>query len=316
MRVHSTLLAFVAVVSCWAQTPADPQYNGSPLVTSYAGGYFINWDYSPEPHGSVVVYGPGAKRLYSDPLGGSDNSYYPEWAVDSDGVAVRSITSHHYRIELLDRVGKPTLTIDPGLYIVTNITFGPDHTIWTLGYEFSYESQEKQFNIIRHYSRTGEKLGQFADWAQIPGFDNSYPRIAPLTGGQRLYAAQDRLGFQAQVEKGRGTWIEVSYDGKLLGTYDLGVYAKLRYVPAVMTPDGDVYARIRKDRDVFEYARLDRSQKTWMKLSGYPKGSLIGADNDKLIFAQFDGLTTVLHPAQAKSLTLEPLKGGGAASGN
>jgi hypothetical protein len=151
------------------------------------------------------------------------------------------------------------------------------------------------FNVVRHYSRTGKELGRALPWSQIAGGHNAYTALQLVLGGRRLFSASDRIGFISEANSGRAKWIEMGFAGNLLGQYDLGSYSGLYFVPSVMTSSGYTYAKIYERHRFKGYAVLDSSIGNWRKIAGYPAGTLIDADGDHLVFSQIDGGWTVLR---------------------
>ncbi len=307
-KVYPTLLLLTFTMQCSGQAAADPQYEGSLGPASYNGGYVLDWD-SPA-YTRVLIYGPDTKLAYSDSLKGVGGRY-DVWAIDSDGTAARANFSRGNegpKIELLDQAGKPMQIIRTGSYLSQHMAFAPDHTLWTVGYESNYESRADDFNVFHHYARNGEEIDQGLPWRQIAGDYNAYTSLQLCLGGKRIFAANNRIGFMAFLQRGRGTWIELSPGGTLLGKYDLGAYRELTFQPVAMTTGGSVYARIIKEDRFSGWAVLDRSTGQWRKVKGYPKGTIIGSDGDNVIFSQHDGGWTVLHSISSASLKVEPLK--------
>lgn len=123
-----------------------------------------------------------------------------------------------------------------------------------------------------------------------------------------MYAGDDRIGFEALSNYESHTWIEVSYSGALLGKYDLAPNPGLVYEPLAMTTGGSVYAAIYKDSYFDGWAALNRSQKTWDKITGYPKGRIIGSDGENPVFSHCEGAWTVLQFVPAGMLRAEKIK--------
>lgn len=103
-------------------------------------GTFFGWD---SPDTQVTIYGPHTKAVYSSRLQQGKRLNYFVWAVDSGGMAARAYELHddrngEGRIDLLDRGGRPIHTIVTGAYTPEHLTFAPDHTIWTVGYDVLY----------------------------------------------------------------------------------------------------------------------------------------------------------------------------------
>jgi len=306
MRAVSSLLLSLALSpACDAQTPVTAQYENVHGAAVYSNGYLLSWD-SPE-YTQVTVYGRDAKPAFSAPERMGDS--HVSWAVDSDGVVAGAYWAHHLmegHIDLLDRTGIVTRTISTGSYIPLQVVFAPDHTIWTAG-NIALNDGSRDFNVLHHYARTGEELGQALSWYQVGG-DRKHPVVQPALGSQLLYIANDRIGWNAGwLRPGRRppTWIEISFSGILLGKYDLETTDGLSLWPAAMTASGNVYTRIAKFRSAARFAVLDRSKGVWQKVVGDPPGALIGSEGDNLVFFDPYGARPTLRLATSASLRLE-----------
>ena len=305
------LLLFTALCGL-AQAPSDPQYEGSLLPYSYNGGYLLTWEDS--PHRQVTLYGLDEKPAYSDPREGSQGWGGLAWAVDSDGVVARAVSSYRpghapknsAHIDLLDITGKATSSIKTGSYEVRHIVFAPDHSLWTIGFEDDYERQNKDFDVIRHYTRSGELLGHSFPWSQITADFNAYTTLQSEPR-QAFFAVANRLGYAVSLRYGRGAWIEIAPGGNVLGIYDLGKYRELSYLPVAMTESGTVYAKISQFDKFAGWAMLDRQQGIWRKVQLPSKGTIIGAKDENLIFLEHDTAWTVLHSLSPESMRLDEL---------
>ena len=301
-----TLFSLAIAIPCASQVPDDPQYVGSLIVPAYYGGYILDWD--GPMHTKVTVYNSDTKPAYSAPSHGPGDIRYLVWAIDPDGTGARAYqvrVPHDLegRIDLLDSAGQPTLTVKTGSYLPQRLAFAPDHTLWTVGYNDGYERREENFPVIHHYARTGEALGKALPWSQIAGEVNAYTALQLIVGGRWLFASNDRLGF-IMLHSGYWTWIEVGYGGNLLGTYDLSRNGELNE-PIAITASNGVYARIWKDKRFNGWAVLDRAKGSWRRVTGFPKGRIIGSEGDNLIFARQDEGWTVLHSVSPGSLQTE-----------
>lgn len=298
----SLLLSLALVPTCVAQTRVTAQYEDLPGVAIYSNGYLLSWD-SPQ-YTQVTLYSRDGRPAFSAPER-KDNSSPVMWAVDSDGVVATAYRQQHPvegRIDLLDLSGSVTRTINTGAYIPQQVVFAPDHTIWTAGYNAG-NGGTQDLNVLHHYARTGEELGEALPWSQIAS-DFGHPAIESIRGGQLLYAADDRIGWNAALHTGSRTWIEVGFSGVLLGRYDLKTSDGLSLFPLAMTTAGNVYAMIFKFHSA-RFAVLDRSKGIWQKVTGDPSGVLIGSDGDNLVFSKTDGVWTTLQFVPSNLLRVE-----------
>lgn len=301
--VSSLVLFFVLIPTCVAQTPAPARYENLPGGAVYSNGYLLSWDNPQYTH--VTVYGRDAKPAFSAPEQPDDSSPVM-WAVDSDGVVAGAYWSRHPmegRIDLLDLTGNVIRTIDTGSYVPQQVVFAPDHTIWTAAFDARRQGAQ-DFNVLHHYARTGEELGQALSWSQIGG-DLKHPVIESIRGGRFLYVANDRIGWNAGLHIGYRTWIEVSFSGDVLGKYDMKTTDGLALMPLAMTANGDVYAMIFKSHSA-RFAVLDRSKGVWQKIAANPGNGLIGSEGDNLVFfSSQGGAWTTLTFVPSSSLRIE-----------
>jgi hypothetical protein len=309
MKPSVSFAIFALAASSFSQVPGEPQFEGPLGPLSYSGGYILSWN-SPE-YTRITIYGPGTKLLYSAELRENQHLKYGVWAIDSDGIAARAYTisdghREEGRIDLLDLAGKPINTIKTALFAPQALAFAPDHTIWTTGFDVNYEREYKDFNVLHHYSRDGQEIGQALPWSQIARDYNAETSLQRGMGGNFLFATKDRVGFWSHLDDGHSTWIELSPAGVLLGKYHLGNYRVLCYEPMAISASGAVYARIYREDRFDGWAVLDRIKGEWHKLSGYPKGTLIGSDEDNLLFSQHKDGWTVIHSVASSSLKLAP----------
>ncbi|MBV9157391.1 MAG: hypothetical protein JO097_14095 [Acidobacteriaceae bacterium] len=292
MRAALPLMLFLALISpCVAQTTVPARYADLPGVAIYNNGYVLSWD--PE-YTQVTVYNRDRKPAFSV-LERKDDSSTVMWAVDSDGIVAGAYQPRGLkegRIDLLDLASNVIRTINTGSYIPQQVVFALDHTIWTASYNAANDGTQ-DFNVLHHYARTGEELGQALPWSQISG-DFTHPVIGIIRGGQLLYVANDRIGWNAALHPGPRTWVEVSFSGVLLGKYELKTPDGLSLFPLAMTRGGNVYAMIFKSHSA-RFAVLDRSKGVWQKVVGDPGGGLIGSEGDNLVFFTRNGAWTTLN---------------------
>jgi hypothetical protein len=300
--VASVLL--IATSPCFGQT--DLQFEGSSGPAIYNAGYVLEWEWP--GYDRVFIHSPDTKLAYSKPISETEQRFYSAWAIDSDGVGARANTmggKQGGEIQLLDRAGNLLRTIVTGSYYPQHVVFGPDHTLWTIGYEDDYESRAEDFKTIHHYGRHGEEIGSFVPWQEIAGDYNAYTSLSHSVGGKQLYAANDRIGFRTYFHTSGLSWIEIGLDGHLIAQYDLGDFSGLLYEPLAMTAEGKVYARIYNERQFAGWAVLDRSSGKWRTLTRYPRGTIIGTENENVIFSERNGDVRVLRSISSESLRVE-----------
>ena len=291
MRTAFSLWVSLAHALCCAgQAPATVQYESLPGVPLYSSGYLLIWNHHGFPH-QVTIYGRDTKPAFTV-TDDKDGIFHTAWAMDSDGVlagACQARPAWTGRIDLFDPTGKLSRTVDTGSFVPQHVAFFRDHTIWAAGYIAGNDGSD-DFNVLHHYSRTGQERGQGVLWSQIAGNRNSYSALQPLIGGRRLYVSNGRIGFESYSDDGRSSWIEADSSGTFTGKYELGAWAvEPSYLPLAMTANGSVYAARYKEGAFDGWAVLDRSGKTWRKVAGYPRGRIIGTDGDRIVSATGEG---------------------------
>ena len=296
MRACFPALFGLFVSFCAGQTPVILQYKGLPGVAIYNNGYLLSWD-SPQ-YTRVTLYDRNAKLAYIAPERKNQESSEYMLAVDSDGVVAGAYAwgrPSEGRIDLLDQFGNVSRTIKTGSYIPRQVVFAPDHTLWTVGYDAKAFGTE-DFKVLHHYAQTGEELGEALPWSQVSG-DVKHPIVDGLRGGQLLYVANNRIGWNAELHYGSPrTWVEISFSGTLLGKYNLEMTGAAHLMTVAMSADGSVYARIvSRDARLNGYATLDRSQGVWRKVTGAPTGILIGSDGNNVAFLNPDPVSGTLQ---------------------
>lgn len=296
-------ILFLALIGVASRSSGQTPFEGSRTLI-YEGGHVLGWD-APAYH-MFTLYRANGSSIFALPQRGADNTSYVVWAADTDGVAVRGYHDGQEkgRIDLLDATGKAARTIDTGSYNPTHLTFAPDHSIWAVGYLYPCEPSV-DFNVVRHYARTGEKLGEAVPWSQIAADNNAYTALQPFDGGRGIFSASGRIGFITLASSGHGKWIELTFSGDLLGQYDLGSYGRKAFWPLAITTGGSVYGRISEDGSFAGYGLLNKSEATWSRVTGYPAGKLIGADGENLVFSRNNGGWTVLENMDTKAFTLQ-----------
>lgn len=295
MRV-SLLCLFVLVSYALGQTTEEVRHEGSWSGPTFDGGYLLDW----ETHmsGAYTLYEPDGTQLYStSPLKlGFTNTSFIGLAADSDGTVAAIYYTHGPKPEraivLIEPSGKRGLTIHAGAYVPTRICFADDHSIWTTGYE---PPLKDDYFVFRRFSRDGKELEAFVPRSQVEPDENTFSFGELVGGGWTLRASKDRIGTYAYAGPWKQKWIEVSLSGNLIGQWEWDWDRSLSFDPSAFTVNNVLYARVFNYETPIGYAIFDRKTKTWKKVTGYPKGRLLGADGDDLVFSEEDGGWSILH---------------------
>ncbi|HEY3824980.1 MAG TPA: hypothetical protein VGL82_10490 [Bryobacteraceae bacterium] len=304
MRTFLFLALFGAIASAQIRE-VHFQGNLTPLniMPTFDRGYTAVYDRDPGADAylvSVDLYSSEGSLVYRASAHAPDGSRVSisNVAVDSDGSLAAAVD---YKmpcqapengvaprraggIALIDRTGNQSGFIDTGCnYWTTQVAFGLDHSIWTLGYLGNAKRDlAADYLTLRHYSPAGQELGAFLSRDSFPHPSDAHmePLILPETGLWSLRVVNE----QVEVMLPRADlWIEVSPDGREKGRWPTGQGAR----PFAFTADGRAWRQAGEKLMVF-----DRSSGAWTKsgLQGI-NGHLIGGDGNSLIFLMADAQT-------------------------
>src|SRR5579884_1859045 len=140
-------------------------------------------------------------------------------AVDPDGTVAAAITYplscdplgsgsipwNAGGIAVFDQSGAQIRLIDAGCdYWATQVAFGEDHSVWTIGYlGMTTASMTADYLTLRHYSQNGEQIGAFLPRDSFPHPDDPRmePLILPLIGMWELRVTSDRVEIRLDRPK-------------------------------------------------------------------------------------------------------------------
>jgi len=290
MHLQSLFLAVTMCHMAIAAAPRDVYYQGllTPLniTPTFDKGYlFVHDAYK------IDVFGPGGSHLndVAAVVAKAKVVNIINAAADADGTTAGAVEysfdgstrTEHGGIAVFDSSGKQERFFDTGLYFPTQVAFGPDHSIWTLGWPGIARRWSEDFCILRNYSRDGRELGAFLPRSSLPG---EIDPIGPMVGMWELRVIRDRIGaviYESSVccpeqsTRPPMLWVETDFKGKELGRWEVGLYP----APAAFTQSGGLYTRSDRSVSVF-----NRTTRTWCKVAMPADGILLGADGDSLVF--------------------------------
>jgi len=290
MRLGFLLFATALCHLAIAAAPREVYYAGSltPLniTPTFDKGYLFVYD----AH-QIEVFGPDGARLYgiSAQVGNCKLVSIENAAVDTDGTIVGAVMyspdgtsiKEGGGIAVFDQSGKQVRFLDTGRYHPTQIAFGPDHSIWTLGWPGSQARRwDDDFFILRNYSQDGQELGHF-----LPrySFDREPDPVGPEIGMWQLRVIGDRVGaviYETPVyREGQNNrpmvWVETNLKGQELGRWEVGANPE----PRAFTQSGGLYRSEGSSVSIFDCAT-----KAWRKIATPAEGDLLGADRGSLVF--------------------------------
>jgi|ERR1017187_6219206 hypothetical protein len=283
------LLMFLAMVfpgSAVAAEAHDVFYQGNlaprNIVPTFENGYLVVYDIDSK----IALYAPDGSLVYkaAAQVDGASWVHVSNAGVDSDGTLAAAVEYRRPKasdqrggIAILDRTGAQTLFLDTGEYSPTHVSFGPDHSIWTIGWRRN--ASDSDYFVLRNYSIAGQLIGAFLSRSS---FEPEPDPVGPCEGGWQLRVVNGKVGAlfysssilkPGQRPRPLAEWVETDLKGKEIGRYD---------VPASMlafTQGGALYAQLPGGISVFEWATSH-----WRPLTGMPDGILVGAEGASLVF--------------------------------
>jgi hypothetical protein len=149
------------------------------------------------------------------PSPGADLVNIENVAVDSDGtvaLAIRAVAGRLNRgggIALFDPKGKQSRFFDTGEYLPTQVAFGPDHSVWAIGYlGETAGANTRDYPILRKYAQDGQELGAFLPRSTFPYSEYAgYPQplVMPFLNTWELRVVNDSVDVILSREK---LWVE------------------------------------------------------------------------------------------------------------
>jgi hypothetical protein len=216
-------------------------------------------------------------------------------AVDSDGtLAIAWSDASSAGIDIHDSAGISIRTINTGKYVPRNVSFGPDHTLWSLGMQRDaepYKAGGADYKIVRKYSLDGKETGAYLPRSLfLPGL----PPALVEWQKRKITVTSDRVGMEVvSGNVGNQTeWVELDLNGNLTGRWKLEPHDEFPGV--TLTSDGQAYLqRIDRHAKLRPVFRLNRITSIWEPVDT-PDAQLYGTDGEYLVFAKWSDGTVHL----------------------
>ena len=290
MRCFYPVTMLIGVVLPFVVQARDVYYQGdlTPLniLPSFDKGYLAVY----EPEHAISLYRPDGSLAYkvTARVPHATFIHVVNAAPDSDGSLALAV---EYKIDksrgggvaVFDPNGSQAAFIDTGAdYAPTQVCFGPDHSIWAIGWRgwdfYSTLTSTTDYFVLRNYARDGRLLGGSL---RRSSFDQE--PVGPIVGGWQLRIANDRIGayfyttsvLPFGIAHRAGQWIETDLSGKVLRQVDTP-QKSIRAFPG----DGPLYALGYQGG----YSVLDPVTNSWRAISA--AGSLLGTDGDSLVLLE------------------------------
>ena len=300
MQVLFSLLLIMSAAAATAQV-RDVHYQGNltPLniAPTFDHGYLVVYDRDRR----IGVFRPDGALIYkvAAQVPGADWANIENAAVDSDGTmaaAIRGVSAPGVArgggIALFDRTGIQTRFFDTGDFLPTQLAFGPDHSIWTIGWlGEGTASLTADYRILRNYAQDGRQLGAFLPRASFPysQYSGREPLIMPMVGLWELRVANERV--EAILHR-PNLWVQTDLNGQEKGRWDIALNGR----PTAVT-HGRAWRREGRQLQAF-----DRATGVWRAVAfDAPEGTLLGAEGNSLVFLLRDGNTLRWVPAPGES---------------
>ncbi len=298
------LLLLMSGASATAQVH-DVHYQGNltPLNTTptFDHGYLVVYDWDHR----IDVFAPDGALMYSvaAKVPGSDWANIENGAIDEDGTlaaALRAVSvlgrARGGGIALFDRAGRQIRFFDTGEYLPTQVAFGSDHSIWTIGWlgGETAASLTADYPILRKYAQDGRQLGAFLPRALFPHpeYLGREPLIMPMLGLWELRVANERV--EAVLHRPH-LWVQTDLNGEEKGRWDIVPNGR----PSAVTQDGRAWHKNGLQLQVFT-----RSTGVWHAVAfDAPDGTLLGAEGNSLVFLLRNQNTLRWVPAPRESPT-------------
>jgi hypothetical protein len=255
------------------------------ILPSFDKGYLAVY----EPEHTIALYRPDGTLAYraTAQVSGAMALDVVNAAPDDDGTLALAVQyqieyGHAGGVALFDSTGVQARFIDTGVdWSPAQICFGPDHSIWILGWRGMDVSSTKvttDYFVLRNYSRDGRLLGAF-----LPRSSFEQEPVGPITGGWQLRSANGRIGglFYATSVLPAGTehrmkqWIETDLHGDVVRRVDMP-----QKTIRAFSSDGSLYAKENEGG----YTVLNPALNSWRTIYAVANGILLGADDNSLVY--------------------------------
>jgi hypothetical protein len=168
-------------------------------------------------------------------------------------------------------------------YSPSVVTVASDGSIWTVGDLFNEKAYVQTYNVLRHYTTSGQLLTS----AIIRGVRQNGGHTYKVSPASVILASNDRIGWLTSACQ----YIEFSFDAAQLGSYTCpNGYSRAGDVSGVALSSADDLLVGGKSLAPLAPLELDRATNTWKQVPVYQDS---GNTNSLL---GFDGLTLVTLP--------------------
>jgi hypothetical protein len=301
----------------WAQGGPLREASSGALMGGVMPAFYDGYLYACVPDAMVNLFAPDGHNLASFAIQGGGNRKVRVLSVGiapDQTLAVGWVDFPSAGIDIRDASGNLVRTIDTGRYIPAHLSFGPDHSLWSLGWQRDADTTrmktaKEDHSIVRKYSMDGHQMGAYLARSLFPaglepGMSQWQERRITVTG--------DRVGIEAisGTSSDQREWVELDLDGNLLGRWRLD--PSVEHFGVAFTSDNQLYVEQRDAEGERPHLfRLNRASSTWepVKVPATEGLFLYGADGDALVFGRWpDGVMHMSWFAQPEKV-LKTLSG-------
>lgn len=231
-------------------------------------------------------------------------------AVNSDGTIALALRTYINPgrargggIAVFDSTGRQIRYFETGEYLPAHVTFGPDGSIWAVGWlGENAGANTRDYLILRNYAPDGRELGAFLPRSTFATHEHAgfpQPAVMPNLGAWEIRVVNDSVEAILWREK---IWVQTDLTGHQERRWQIGPTNDQpgqsyldgpTYRPSAITNDGRAWRKEGNQLKLF-----DRSAGIWNTISSdAPEGILLGAEGDKLVFLLRDNHTLRWVPA-------------------
>ncbi|HTW62982.1 MAG TPA: hypothetical protein VME17_00130 [Bryobacteraceae bacterium] len=276
--------------SAWSANLPVREASAPAIIGNRMPAFYNGYLYIAEPLHVLNLFAPDGHELFTLPFQGRDNGNIAveSIAIDSDDtLAVAWRDKPNAGIDIRNLSGTLIRSFDTGRFVPTSLSFGPDHSLWALGWQRDAGRPDypdrQDYPIVRKYSIDGKELGAYLPRSSFaPGLP---PGI--LDQSRRITVTSDRVGVDVVSGKGsrQQEWVELDLTGKVMGRWKLD--PSNEHPDVVFTSDDNAYVeRYNREIKSQQLFRLNHSTSAWELVSA-AAGSLYGSDGEQLVFAHF-----------------------------
>jgi hypothetical protein len=259
-------------------------------IPVFRHGYLVTFPPTSGPFNSFSVFAPDGRLAFEKTIelpGGGSSVSVADVDLDADGnVAVAAHAPGSggcmlHVVLVLDRTGRQTGLINTGCFVVGHLAMGPDHSIWTLGWERASGTTDEDWQdymIVRRFTMDGKQVSAFLPRSLFPkGLEPGAPG-----GDLGIQVTPDRVGVlvYAGTIGTKREWVELDLNGNIVER--LRVDSVRSPTQFAFTADNHVYFQGEGSGPLFTLDNASHALKSVPNQST----NLMGADGNDLVYKE------------------------------